>query len=374
MNQPTSVPVSEALFTTLEQIRDEHARLLDADSGDTPPDRDYWLEVHRFATRVAQSGVYFDEPHEVKACQGYLSYWERELARARVDKRFTDDLRVPELARYDETALRALQPNYPTNPFENFAAEVRALAAGGELASDQLATLIEHKAQEAGLRFELDLPKEIANQVAGDHLAPTLAGFCLYHLFEDAETRIGNKLRRPLRGQGFGCATFLASKAEQLYADQGEREKRALIDALARFGLKYDARLSSDAIPAAEIDSIRGASSATFKDAVGRRMPLREFLTTSRLAFESDRGLSIVHPALFRRWPELLSEIRLKKERERRRRRAITYGMGAVALLLAGVLAVTWIWKWSAEKDREANELATSSYSLPLASHGFRGR
>jgi hypothetical protein len=365
MNQLTSIPVSDALFTTLEQVRDEHARLLDADSGDTPADRDYWLEVHRFATRVAQSGVYFDEPHEVKACQGYLSYWERELARVRVDKQFTDDLRVPELARYDETALRALQPSYPTNPFENFAAEVRALAAGGELASDRLAALIERKAEAAGLRFELDLPKEIANQVAGDPFAPTLLAFCLYHLFEDPETRIGNKLRRPLRGQGFGCVAFLASRAEQLYADQGKREKRVLIDALARFGLKDASRLPSAAMLAAEIDSVRDASSATFKGAAGRAMRLREFLSASRLAFESDRGLSIVHPALFRRWPELMSEIRLKEERERRRRRLTTYGIGAVAVLLVVGLVATWAWQWSADKEREANELATSSYSLP---------
>src|SRR5262245_49343480 len=365
MNQPTFLPVSDALFTALEQIRDEHARLLDADSGDTPPDRDYWLEVHRFATRVAQSGVYFDEPHEVKACQGYLSYWERELARARVDKHFTDDLRVPKLASYDEAALRALQTHYPTNPFENFAAEVRALAAGGELASDRLATLIERKAEAAGLRFELDLPKEIANQVAGDPFAPTLLAFCLYHLCEDPETRIGNKLRRPLRGQGFGCVAFLASKAEQLYADQGKREKRVLLDALAGFGLKYASR--SEAMLAAEIDSIRDASSAAFKGAAGRTMRLREFLSASRLAFESDRGLSIVHPALFRRWPELLSEIRLKEERDRRRRRLATYGTGVAVVLLVLGLVASILWKSSADKEREADKLATSSRNPRLS-------
>jgi hypothetical protein len=173
--------------------------------------------------------------------------------------------------------------------------------------------------------------------------------------------------RRPVAARGFGCAAFLAGKAEQLYAQQGRPEKRALIDALARFGAEHDPRSPSEVMPSADVDAIRGASSETFKGPGGRTTPLRKFLTTSRLAFESPRGLSIVHPVLFRRWPELLSEIRLQKDRKSRRRR-LFYVTG----LLVAVGAAVWlgmILQDARERRRaeEANTLATQSYSLALA-------
>ena len=367
-------PESTALFTTLEQIRSEHARLLDADCGDDAPGPEFWVAVQRFATCVAESGIYFDEPHEVKACQGYLSYWERELSRARAERRLTGNLRVPELKPYDEAALRDLQTRY-TNPFEGLAKEAHALVKDvtRTRSKDELVKLVEGMAAAAGLRFELDLVKEISNQVAGDTFAPTLVEFCLHHLFEEPGTRVGNKVRRPSNERSFSCLAYLVDKTEQLYTQQGPTEKRAMLDALSLYATRYEPRLPWDTIPGPEIEAVDGAASPTFKDSGGRTMPLRSFLVSSRLLFEYGPGLSIVHPGLFRRWPELLAEIRVRKDREQRRRRARLYGAIAAAVVFFAFGAWQYQARQGEEAEKIANDLAAESYTtsvekrLPLA-------
>lgn len=357
-------PESTALFTTLEQIRSEHARLLDADCGDDAPGPEFWVAVQRFATCVAESGIYFDEPHEVKACQGYLSYWERELSRARAERRLTGNLRVPELKPYDEAALRDLQTRY-TSPFEGLAKEAHALVKDvtRTRSKNELVKLVEGMAAAAGLRFELDLVKEISNQVAGDTFAPTLVEFCLHHLFEDPGTRVGNKLRRLSNERSFSCLAYLVDKTEQLYTQQGPTEKRAMLDALSLYATRYDPRLPWDTIPGPEIEAVDGAASPTFKDSGGRTMPLRSFLVSSRLLFEYGPGLSIVHPGLFRRWPELLAEIRVRKDREQRRRRVRLYGAIAAAVVFFAFGAWQYLARQGEEDQARANALAAEAYS-----------
>lgn len=364
--QTTPRPDSQALFTTLDQIRAEHARLLDADSGDEDPGPDFWLAAERFATGVAESGIYFDDPHEVKACQGYLSYWQRELSRAKAEKRFSSDLDIPELKPYDEAALRALQARY-ANPFEGLAAEAAALPKDGMRTTrsrDELSKLVERRAGDAGLRFEQDLVKEIVGQVAGDPFAPTLVEFCLYHLFEDPKTRIGNKLRRPPNEGSLSCLQYLVDKADRLYAHQGPSEQRAMLDALSLYGAGYDPGVPSDAIISRlKIDAVQGATSPTFKDGMERTFPLCPFLVSTRLLFEYEPGLAVVHPALFRRWPELLANIRVRKDREQGRRRVLLYAAAAFAVVSLAFGAWQFRARQSEENERAANLLAADSYS-----------
>ena len=368
--EPTPPHDSEALFTTLEQIRDVHARLLDADSGDTPPGPEFWLAARAFAVRVAESGIYFGEPHEVKACQGYLSYWGHELSRAKAEKQFSGDTQVPELRPYDEAALQALQSRY-ANPFEGLAREAQSLLqdAKRNRFGDELPRLIEGRAAAAGLRFELDLVKEITSQVAGDAYAPKLIEFCLYHLFEDPKTRIGNKLRRPPGERSFSCLQYLVDKAESLHGQQGPGEQQAMLDALS-----LDPRVPADAIfSELKIDAVKGAMSPTFRDAAGQSLALRPFLVSSRLLFETESGLSVVHPVLYRRWPILLAEIRVRgerelaeirerAERERIRRRRWMYGFAGVALASIMFGIYQFRARQGQEDERTANSLAANSY------------
>ena len=369
--EPIPRPDSDALFTTLDQIRVEHARLLDADSDDTPPGPEFWLEVRAFAVRVAESGIYFGEPHEVKTCQGYLSYWGHELSRAKAEKQWSGDVQVPELRPYDETALQALQSRY-ANPFEGLAKEAQALLQDAQRGrfGDELAALIEGRAAAAGLRFELDLVKEIASQVAGDAYAPTLIEFCLYHLFEDPQTRIGNKLRRPPGERSFGCLQYLVDKAESLYCQQGPAEQQAILDALS-----LDPLEPSDAVfSELKIDAVTGAMSPTFRDAAGHSLVLRPFLVSSRLLVEAESGLYVVHPALFRRWPILFAEIRVRRERElaeirergerdRNRRRRWMYGFAAVAVASIVFGISQFVARKGEENERAAHSLAAGSYT-----------
>lgn len=364
----------EPLYTTLDEIRAEHSRLLDLDTEDEAPGPGFWFAVQGFATRVAESGIYFDEPHEVKACQGYLSYWQRELSRAKSEQRFESDLAIPGLKPYDEAALRALQSLY-ANPFAHFAEEVQAMpqADARTLSSEELGKLIERKAAEAGLRFELDLVKEISGQVAGDTYAPTLVEFCLYHLFEDARTRIGNKLRRPPRERSFSCLQYLIDKTDRIYRTQGPSEQRAMLDALSEYGAGYDPGVPSDAICLKpKIEAVKGATSPTFKDVAGRALALTPFLLSSRVLFERASGLSIVHPALFRRWPELLAEIRVRKDRAERSRRTRFYGTVAVALVLLGLSSWSLVQVRGEKDQKRANALAAHVYRDLWAYEGCR--
>jgi hypothetical protein len=358
----------EPLYTTLDEIRSEHSRLLDADAQDEAPGPAFWLAAERFATRVAQSGIYFDEPHEVKACQGYLSYWERELSRASAEKRFSSDVSIPDLHPFDEAALRALQPRYG-NPFEHFAEAVEALPKNdaGVPSSAELSRLIERTAVAAGLRFEFDLVKEITGQVAGDSYAPTLTEFCLYHLFEDPQTRIGNKLRRPPDERSFSCLQYLVDQTDRIHAAQGPSEQRAMLDALSGYGAVYDPGVKSDAmISRLKIDAANGAASPTFQDAAGRAFPLGPFLVSSRVLFEHGADYSIVHPALFRRWPELLAAIRVGKDRAERSQRARLrlrrYGAVCGALALTGLSLSLALQALGEEHRTRANALAAQAY------------
>lgn len=363
--ESTPPPHSESLFTTLEQIREAHARLLDRDSDDTPPEPKFWLDVRAFAVQVAESGIYFGEPHEVKACQGYLSYWEHELSRAKAEKQFSGDTQIPELRPYDEAALHALQSRY-ANPFEGLAAEAEATLpkdAKGTCSVEELARLIEGKAADRGLRFELDLVKEITNQVAGDSYAPKLVEFCLYHLFEDPTTRVGNKLHRPPRERSFGCRQYLVEKAESLHGRQEPDEQQAMLRALSLYGASFDPTVPSDAIISApRIDGVKGAKSPTFKDVSGRSLALRPFLVSSRLLFTAS-GLSVVHPALFRHWPILREKIGVRHEREKTRRRVWMYGFAAIAAMSFAFGFTQYRALQDEEDTRAANELAVRSYT-----------
>jgi Arc/MetJ-type ribon-helix-helix transcriptional regulator len=185
---------SSTLFLTVDTILAAHQHLLAAQS-----DREDVLEMRSFIDRLTESGAYFDEAFERKAIQGTLDYWTSELARHQTDEEPAGRRRRA-IGEFNAEALKALQPNFE-NPFARISDRVDSLGAEDRHFAAAILKLVSETAQASNLRFQEGLLKELVCQVTGGREDATLLEFCLWHLFEDPETRSGNKMYRPKKSQ-----------------------------------------------------------------------------------------------------------------------------------------------------------------------------
>lgn len=331
------------------------------------------LRIRSFVDSLVASGACFDEAAERKALQGILDYWSSELAAHATDQG-NAGLRRPAIGEFDAGALAALQGDFD-NPFGQLAQRVGALAPDQRKSPAAIIELVLDVARPQRLRFAEGLLKEIANQVAGewekdpaaqaahDREDARLLEFCLWHLFEDPDTRIGNKLYRPKRSGDpaqrvdfFSCKVYLVRKAQQLCDALSAREQAALLDRLMRVNsrgseasrpvshLTVLVRMLS-ALPRAvqsRLHDTRGAL-RTFRLYGATGLDLEEFLQASRLVFGIGEAARVVHPALAR-WDPLKERRWKEVAKERRIFVSSTVVLVAVVTILAWLL---WYWLWT---------------------------
>jgi len=351
MNDPSHAPASRRLLT-VERVLIEHEQLLAAQA-----ERDDVQQVRGFVDRLEQSGAYFDEAFERKAIQGTLDYWTSELAKHATTHNLAGQKRRA-IREFDAEALKALQGEFE-NPFVGIADRMRSL---GKHSAPAAVRLIEDVAKPQQLRFQEGLLKEIVSQLTGDSDPDRtvqarrdrddarLLEFCLWHLFEDPETRLGDKLYRPKRSghehdrvDYFSCKVYLVRKADELFAAVGR----------PKAGLDMLMRMEDSDAGTQRLQSFLRSIAGKFEDSkfelYGREVPtLLEFLQESRLAFNEGGRWGIVHPALGRWDP-------LKKRRwevERKRRVVV---LSVTVGLAAAVTSLVWLG-WSSYWTKEAME------------------
>ncbi len=348
-------------FLTVDAILAEHEHLLSA-----APEREDLPQIRAFVDRLARSGAYFDEAFERKAAQGILDYWTSELAKhadgaepAGSSRRTLDE--------FDVQALGALQRDFE-NPFGSIAEQVEALSEADRHAPQALLKLIGETAKAANLRFQDGLVKEMVSQVTGDREDATLLEFCLWHLFEDPQTRCGNKIYRPRRSRHhnervdfFSCKVFLVLKADELLEAQAEPERDTLIDALMSMGggsaeagrsrpaqRGLSARLAD--LGASVLARVRPAVMPADQFTLYGQAPLtlNEFLERSRLAFLNRGTWRIAHPALADRWDPLKKRRWEVEERDKRRQSRLAIVSTVVVVGLATSLGwYAWYVVWT---------------------------
>jgi hypothetical protein len=345
-------------FLTIEEILSEHERLLAAHSAQADVPR-----VRGFVDRLQDSGVHFDEASERKAIQGTLDYWTSELAK-HPDEHEATAQRRRSIREFDADALRALQHDF-SNPFGGIAERMDALGRDDRRSPATIVQLIAETANTQNLRFQEGLLKEMAYQVTGEveKDSPTQANrdredarlleFCLWHLFEDPETRLGNKLYRPRKSGGkaervdfFSCKVYLTRKADALFEALDRPD--AVLDALMRIGAGSVAAQRPPSFLTAiagKIDDLgesmhawlRSRSQARQFELYGRKgLSLPEFLQASRLTFREGDGWRIAHPALARWDP-------LKERRWKAAQRQRLVFFASTAVLVAVVTSLAWI-------------------------------
>lgn len=369
---------SRRAFLTLDAIRAEHGRLLDLAPDAVTGVADYVRQVRDFVGRLVESGVYFDELGERRAIQGYLDHWMGELS-SRASAEQSADLIHLELRAFDVAALRALQDTL-VNPFATVSVDIATLIAmlsdGSRRSATPILKWLEERSKAAGLRFQDGLLKEIASQVAVDPEGATLLEFCLWHLFEDPATRIGNKIKRPEGELTFVCVGYLAEHAEKLCAAQPEPAQAALIAALAAF---EPSPSGDDLAGQASARIITGNDTARFALYQRRDLALKDFLPASRLAFLTTGGrLRLVHRALLSRWNAVAVARAARLERAKgNRQKWYTVG-GLVGVLLLGGLVWTIVDGANQRSAlqhaaRAANEGAQATASLLAYSRAYQG-
>jgi Novel STAND NTPase 1 len=344
-----------ALFLTVDAILAEHESLLAAQST-----REDIAQIRTFVDRLAASGAYFDEAVERKAIQGTLDYWTSELARQQTDEEPTGSRRRS-IREFDAEALKALQADFE-NPFAHIAEAIESLGQEERHSAPAILKRVGEIARANGLRFQEGLLKELASQVTGDREDANLLEFCLWHLFEDPETRWGNKIYRPRRTRNkeqrvefFSCKVFLVTKADQLYGTLPDRERDALVDALMSMTTNdADAQRSRSHLRSitARLDELGGALStasqahqfALYEDGP---LTLTEFLERSRLAFREADKWRIVHPVLAERWDPLKKRKWEAEEKAKSRQRRLLAGFTVVVVAFATSLAwIAWYHYW----------------------------
>jgi hypothetical protein len=383
-------PDDNAPFLTVEAVLAAHEHLLSAQDADGRLAR-----VRGFVERLIASGAIFDEAGERKALQGTLDYWTSELTAQAPDQDAAGHRR-PMIRDFDAGALTARQHEFE-NPFGVLAERVGALDADRRRSPTAIIELIQEVSRPQGLRFQDGLLREMANQVAGEsHADPatqavhdredaTLLEFCLWHLFEDTDTRLGNKLYRPRHIEGsvrrvdfFSCKVYLVRKTQQLYDAQSEREQAALLDQLMR----VDGRGGGGARPASRLAALPRMLSGLPRAVEATRAPLRTFrlyraegldlqafLRDARLVFADAGKPRLVHPALARWDP--LKERRWKAAASERR-----FFLTSTIVLVAGATVLAWlVWYW-AWTDVAMDHLARSQIAAeakPRLDHSVAG-
>jgi hypothetical protein len=343
------------LFLTVDAVLAEHEHLLAAQSA-----QEDLSQVQSFVDALTRSGAYFDEPLERKALQGTLDYWTSELARHQTDEEPAGQRRRA-IQEFNAEALQALQRDFD-NPFAHISDAINALKPE-ERNSATILRVVTETAQAGRLRFQEGLLKELVSQLTASREDTTLLEFCLWHLFEDAQTRTGNKIYRPKRSgnqaervEFFSCKVFLIRKADELVGTLPEAQRDALIEALMNIGDSSSKAPRSRSLfrsITAEVgditefvkEQVLSTSADDLQFALYDKQPLTlaEFLERSRLAFWRDGKWSIVHPALADRWDPLK---KLSWDLEQRQKRARTrLVVGATSLLVAVVTSVAW-WAW----------------------------
>ena len=350
---------SGALFLTVDDILAEHERLLAAHTT-----REDMPGVRGFVDRLVRSGVYFDEASERKCIQGTLDYWTSELAKHPGEQDSAGQRRRATLE-FDAAALQALQRDFE-NPFGGMAQRMGSLSQGDRRSPASIVRLIADIAKPQNLRFQEGLLREMASQLTGDTDKEgasqrtrdledaRLLEFCLWHLFEDPETRLGNKVYRPRKSGDraqrvdfFSCKIYLERKADALFEALGS--PKAVLDALMRMGAgsvtAQRPRSLFNAV-AGKIDDLDHAVGAwlrarriqvqAFELYDRKGLDLMQFLQGSRLAFHDDGKWRMVHPALAR-WDPL---------KERRWKAAQTQRLlflSGTALVVALVTSLAWV-------------------------------
>lgn len=333
-------------LVTLDAIRAEHGRLLELPSDGVPAGTEYVREVRSFVDRLVADAVYFDEMSERRTIQGYLDHWIGELS-TRYKPEERSALTQLEQQPFSVDALRALQDTV-VNPFATVAADLGASTDQSGRSATVILKWIEERTKAGGIRCQEGLLKEIASQVAADPEGPTLLAFCLWHLFEDPATRIGNKIRRREGEVAFSCSAYLVEKTAWLYEQQGESEQRAMMRALLAFSPDDSPGGRERAIPRRKIASSGGDSSHQFVLYAQDCSDLEPFLLDARMVFPApgDR-LALVHRTLLTHWPHLAAAKGQQAERKRWIRR-LTIGGSLVA---AAVVVTSLGWKVYADRQ-----------------------
>jgi hypothetical protein len=371
-----------ARLLTVEGILVEHEQLLAAQA-----DREDAQQIRGFVDRLEASGAYFDEASERKAIQGTLDYWTSELAKYPADQDSTGQRRRS-ICDFDADALQALQRDFQ-NPFGGIADRTLSLTPGQRHSPAAILRLIDDAAKPQGLRFQEGLLKEMVSQVTGDSERddPTqavrdrddagLLEFCLWHLFEDPETRLGNKVYRPRRSghkdervEYFSCKVYLVRKTDQLFEALGR--PAAVLDALMRMGggdtRMHGAESFFGAIAGHFVDlgqALRtwlrsGHLGAGSYELYGSKsLTLLEFLQASRLAFAERGRWRIVHPALVRWDP-------LKERRWKAAQREKLLSLSSTVLLVALGTSLVWIAWYEYWTGLAATQLATAQTSTDV--------
>jgi hypothetical protein len=351
-------------FLTVDAILAEHEALLAAQSA-----HEDIAQIRAFVDRLAASGAYFDEAVERKAIQGTLDYWTSELARQQTDEEPTG-LRRRSIREFDAEALKALQHDFE-NPFGHVADAIESLGQEERHSAPAILKRVNEIARANNLRFQEGLLKELASQVTGDREDASLLEFCLWHLFEDPETRWGNKIYRPRRTRNkdqrvefFSCKVYLVTKTDQLYQALPDRERHALVDALMSMTpTDADAQRSRSHLSsiAAKLDELSGALSTAsqahqfvlYEDGP---LTLTEFLERSRLAFREADKWRMVHPVLAERWDPLKKRKWEAEEKAKSRQRTLLASFTVVVVALVTSLAwIAWYVFWG---DAAAAHLA----------------
>jgi hypothetical protein len=346
-------------FLTVDEILSEHERLLAAHSAhaDVPG-------IRAFVYRVEESGVHFDEASERKAIQGMLDYWTSELAKHPQEQDSTAQRRRS-IREFDAEALKALQRDF-ANPFGGIADRLDALSKEDRRSPVAIVQLVADVAKTQNLRFQEGLLKEMVSQLTGDLERDSatqsirdredarLLEFCLWNLFEDPETRLGNKLYRPRRSGGkagrvdfFSCKVYLARKADELF--EGLGRPAAVLDALMHMdagSVKAQRPQSFVTAIADKLEDLgqsvqawlgsRSPQSRNFALYGQEGLSLMEFLQGSRLAFNEGGKWRMAHPALARWDP--LKERRWKAAQRRR-----LMFLSSTAVLVAVATSLAWI-------------------------------
>jgi len=175
---------------TVDSVLEEHEHLLTAQT-----DSEDGSQISSFVDELIACGVYFDEAFERKAIQGTLDYWTSELIRHQTDEE-TAGQRRRTIKEFNPDALKALQGDF-ANPFAGLSAQLESLNTEDRRSPSAILSLVGGIAEAAQLRFQQGLLKEMTSQVTEDTNDGTLLEFCLWHLFEDPQTRLGNKIYRP---------------------------------------------------------------------------------------------------------------------------------------------------------------------------------
>jgi len=358
MNQQSHATGGSRLLT-IEAILAEHERLLAAQA-----EREDVDQIRSFVAKLEGSGVYFDEAFERKALQGTLDYWTSELAKHLADQDSSGQKRRS-IRNFDAEALRALQGDF-TNPFGGIADRMVSLDPGDRHSPAAILRLIDETAQPQNLRFQDGLLKEMISQVAGDSERgsamqaarerddASLLEFCLWHLFEDLETRLGNKLYRPRKSghklervDFFSCKVYLVRKADQLFEAAGR--PASMLDALMRMGggtMRPQRPASFLASIAGKFEGFGRAALASLRsrrlqapkfELYGEKaLDLPQFLQAARLAFNEGGKWRIVHPALARWDP-------LKERRWKAAQKEKLLFLSFTAVVVALVTSLAWI-------------------------------